>query len=185
MLWRVRTTLADRPGALAALAQRCGDRDVNILGLQVFPGVDGVTDELVLRAPGGWGLADVAELVEDAGGRRVTVSPCTVHALHDAPTRYLQAARRLVDDPADLARVLAGVLDAQADDSDPAMRAVQETIEVGSGSTIRRITPFTGSSAPARRRSPTSPSGSCTDSARRTSAADRQRRTRRCAPATE
>jgi GNAT superfamily N-acetyltransferase len=135
--------LADRPGALAALAQRCGDRDVNILGLQVFPGVDGVTDELVLRAPGGWGLADVAELVEDAGGRRVTVSPCTVHALHDAPTRYLQAARRLVDDPAALARVLAGVLDAQADDADPAMRAVQETIEVGSGSTIRRITPFT------------------------------------------
>ena len=29
---------------------------MNILGLQIFPGVEAVTDELVLRAPTGWGL---------------------------------------------------------------------------------------------------------------------------------
>ena len=40
MLWRVRTTLPDRPGALAVLAQRCGAAGVNILGLQIFPGIE-------------------------------------------------------------------------------------------------------------------------------------------------
>ena len=73
MLWRVRTTLADRPGALAALARHCGERSVNILGLQIFPGVEGVTDELVLSSPAGWTLAEVAALVESAGGTAVSV----------------------------------------------------------------------------------------------------------------
>ena len=77
MLWRVRTTLEDRPGALAGLATRCGEAGVNILGLQVFPGVDRVTDELVLRTPDDWELADLAALVEGAGGSRVSVLPCT------------------------------------------------------------------------------------------------------------
>ena len=51
MLLRVRTTMSDRPGSLATLARHCGEQGVNILGLQIFPGVEGVTDELVLRAP--------------------------------------------------------------------------------------------------------------------------------------
>ena len=55
MLWRVRTSMPDRPGALAVLAQNCGAAGVNILGLQIFPGVEAVTDELVLRTPEGWG----------------------------------------------------------------------------------------------------------------------------------
>jgi GNAT superfamily N-acetyltransferase len=70
MLWRVRTTLADRPGALAALALRCGSRDVNILGLQIFPDGDTVTDEVVLRVPDAWVLADVAELAALVAERR-------------------------------------------------------------------------------------------------------------------
>ena len=51
VLFRVRTTMSDRPGSLATLARHCGEQGVNILGLQIFPGVAGVTDELVLRAP--------------------------------------------------------------------------------------------------------------------------------------
>ena len=47
MLWR-RATVPDRPGALAVLATECGTSQVNILGFQIFPGVDLVTDELVL-----------------------------------------------------------------------------------------------------------------------------------------
>ena len=49
MLWRVRTTLPDRPGALAVLAQHCGAAGVNILGLQIFPGVEAVTGEPGVR----------------------------------------------------------------------------------------------------------------------------------------
>ena len=106
MLFRARTTLSDRPGSLATLARHCGEQGVNILGLQIFPGVEGVTDELVLRAPGTWGLGDVAELIEGAGGTRVTVGSCTEHALVDGPIQYLHGLRRLAHDPHTLAEVL-------------------------------------------------------------------------------
>ena len=88
-LWRVRCTLPDRPGSLAALTRECGAARVNILGLQIFPGVETVTDELVLHAPEGWGLVDIAGLVESAGGTSVSGTPCTEHALVDQPVRYV------------------------------------------------------------------------------------------------
>ncbi len=113
MLWRVRTTLSDRPGALAGLAHSCGLRGANILGMQIFPGVQGVTDELVMRVPESWTDGELRQLVEGAGGRDVVVAPCTPHALADAPTRYLQALRHVVDDPGRLAPVLADLLDAE------------------------------------------------------------------------
>ena len=111
MLWRVRTTLADRPGSLAVLARRCGEQSVNILGLQIFPGVDGVTDELVLRSPDGWALADVAALVESAGGTHVSVGACTEHALVDGPTRFLHVLRDVVRGGVSPDAALAGLLD--------------------------------------------------------------------------
>lgn len=113
MLWRVRTTLADRPGSLAELARSCGAAKVNILGLQIFPEVTGVTDELVLRTPGGWTEARVAGLVESAGGADAAVSGCSEHALVDPPTRYLHAVRSLLHDREDPATVLAELLDAE------------------------------------------------------------------------
>lgn len=114
MLWRVRTTLADRPGALAVLARRCGEESVNILGLQIFPGVGGVTDELVLRSPQGWSLADVAALVESAGGTEVSVGACTEHALVDGPTRYLHALRGVLHGAESPDQALARLLDTGA-----------------------------------------------------------------------
>jgi hypothetical protein len=45
MLWKVRATLAERPGSLAELARSCGEAGVNILGLQIFPGIGSVTDD--------------------------------------------------------------------------------------------------------------------------------------------
>ncbi len=113
MLWRVRTTLSDRPGSLAALALHCGEQGVNILGLQIFPGIGGVTDELVLRAPATWGTGDVAALVEGAGGERVSVAACTEHALVDGPIHYLNALRRVAHDPSVLPEMLARLLDAE------------------------------------------------------------------------
>ena len=99
MLWRVRTTLPDRPGALAALAQHCGAAGVNILGLQIFPGVQAVTDELVLRTPEGWGVPEIARLIESSGGISVSAAACTEAALTDQPTRYVQAARAVLPSP--------------------------------------------------------------------------------------
>ena len=110
MLWRVRTTLPDRPGALAVLAQHCGEAGVNILGLQIFPGIEAVTDELVLRTPEGWGLPELAELVEGSGGIAVSATPCTEAALGDQPTRYVQAARAILAQPASFPEVVADAL---------------------------------------------------------------------------
>ena len=114
MLWRVRTTMPDRPGALAALADECGRADVNIVGLQVFPGQQVVTDELVLDAPDAWGADEVASLVERAGGESVIAQPCTDAALVDQPTRYVQAAREVLAQPASFPDVVAQLFDAAA-----------------------------------------------------------------------
>lgn len=114
MLWRVRTTLPDLPGALAALADECGRADVNILGLQVFPGEEVVTDELVLSTPDDWDFGAVAALVERAGGEGVIAQHCTEEALVDQPARYVQAAREVLAQPASFPDVIAHLFDADA-----------------------------------------------------------------------
>lgn len=146
MLWRVRTTLPDRPGALAALAQRCGDAGVNILGLQIFPGVEAVTDELVLRAPADWSLPDIAALVEGAGGENVSGNVCTEQALVDQPARYVQAARTVLAQPASFPEVVARLFDAEADPSGDDLSAVQDVMDMVVGEVqvqVRRTAPFT------------------------------------------
>lgn len=144
MLWRVRTTLADRPGALAELAASCGAAGVNILGLHVHPGVDRVTDELVLRTPDDWDLADLAELVEGSGGTRVSVLPCTEASLADQPTRYVLAARSILAQPAGFPEVVAELFDAETDPSD--LGDVMDGMDLAIGNVLvqlRRTAPFT------------------------------------------
>jgi len=146
MLWRIRTTLPDRPGSLAVLAQHCGDAGVNILGLQIFPGVEAVTDELVLRTPTGWGLADVAALVERSGGEGVTGAECTEAALADQPVRYVRAARTILAQPASFPEVVARLFDAEADPADAATAPVQDVMEMTVGDVqvqVRRTAAFT------------------------------------------
>jgi ribosomal protein S18 acetylase RimI-like enzyme len=146
MLWRVRTTLPDRPGALAELAASCGESGVNILGLQIFPGVARVTDELVLRTPADWELADLAELVEHAGGTEVSVLPCTEAALTDQPTRYVLAARSILAQPAGFPEVVAQLFDAEADPAVSTLGPVQDVMDLVVGEVVvqvRRTAPFT------------------------------------------
>ncbi|RJS46491.1 GNAT family N-acetyltransferase [Nocardioides cavernaquae] len=146
MLWRVRTTLPDRPGALAVLAQNCGASGVNILGLQIFPGVESVTDELVLRTPSGWGLAEIAELIEGSGGENVSGAQCTEHALVDQPARYVQAARNILAQPASFPEVVARLFDAESDPVAGGLAAVQDVMEMTVGDVhvqVRRTAPFT------------------------------------------
>lgn len=148
MLWRVRTTLPDRPGALAVLAQHCGEAGVNILGLQIFPGIEAVTDELVLRAPAGWGLPELAALVEGSGGVAVSATPCTEAALGDQPTRYVQAARTILTQPASFPEIVAMLFDADAEPTaGSALGPVQDVMDMTVGDVqvqVRRTAPFTG-----------------------------------------
>jgi len=110
MFFRVRASLTERPGALALLATRCGEARRNILGLQIFPDLGQVTDEMVISAPEDWTAGAVAELVSGAGGDEVSVEPCTTHDLIDQPTRWLTAAHDVVMDPSLLPTVLEKLL---------------------------------------------------------------------------
>ncbi|MCW2827174.1 MAG: N-acetyltransferase [Marmoricola sp.] len=110
MFFRVRTSLTERPGALALLATRCGEAGLNILGLQIFPDLGRVTDELVISTPDTWTARAVAELVSGAGGDEVSVEPCTTHDLIDQPTRWLTAAHDVMSDPAMLPTMLEKLL---------------------------------------------------------------------------
>ncbi|GAA2136207.1 hypothetical protein GCM10009844_02280 [Nocardioides koreensis] len=146
MLWRVRTTLPDRPGSLAVLARSCGEAGVNILGLQIFPGIESVTDELVLRTPEGWGLPEIARLVEASGGLAVTAAPCTEAALSDQPTRYVHAARTILARPASFPEVVATLFDAEADPEQGQLGPVQDVMDMTVGDVqvqVRRTAPFT------------------------------------------
>jgi ribosomal protein S18 acetylase RimI-like enzyme len=145
MLWRVRTTLPDRPGALALLAEQCGLADVNILGLQIFPGVEAVTDELVLRTPDDWEPAQIGRLVETAGGRDVVAMPCTEDALADQATLYVQAARAVLERPMTFPDVVGRLFDARLEsvDGTPAGDDVMEMTVGDVEVQVRRSTAFT------------------------------------------
>jgi ribosomal protein S18 acetylase RimI-like enzyme len=110
MFFRVRASLTDRPGTLALLTTRCGEAGLNILGLQIFPDLGRVTDELVISTPEDWTAGAVAELVSGAGGDEVSVEPCTTHDLIDQPTRWLTAAHDVVLDPSMLPILLEKLL---------------------------------------------------------------------------
>jgi GNAT superfamily N-acetyltransferase len=110
MFYRVRTRLRDSPGALARLAQHCGDAEVNILALQIYPELGAVTDDLVVETPDAWTAAAVVELVSGAGGDEVSVVPCATHDLVDQPTAWLRAAMTVMEDPDSLPSALTGLL---------------------------------------------------------------------------
>ena len=113
MFYRVRTKLADTPGALAVLAQHCGDAGVNILALQIYPELGAVTDDLVVETPESWTAAAVVELVSGAGGDEVSVVPCATHDLVDQPTVWLRAAQAVLDEPDSLPAELTTLLGAR------------------------------------------------------------------------
>lgn len=142
MLWRVRTSLPDRPGALAALAQECGKAEVNILGLQVFPGVHSVVDELILRTPDEWCESDIAELVARSDGATVNAVRCDEAALTDQPTRYVEAARAVLTQPSSFPWVVATLFDAAPGTADADMDAMDLVVDEVAVQ-IHRAAPFT------------------------------------------
>lgn len=137
-------TMPDRPGALATLAQECGVAGVNILAMQVFPGVESVTDDFVLEVPGHWKETEVGALVERAGARAVVSHPCTEQALIDQPARYVEAARAILAQPARFPEVVAALFDAEPDRAGETALTDSMEMTVGEVSVqIHREAPFT------------------------------------------
>ncbi|MFF4015739.1 GNAT family N-acetyltransferase [Streptomyces sp. NPDC001843] len=101
-LWRMRTTVKDQPGSLAALCTALAGRRVDILSLQTHPLAEGTVDEFLLRAPGGLAAAEICRAVSLAGGAGTWIERADAHDLVDAPTRVLGLAARTALDAAEL-----------------------------------------------------------------------------------
>ncbi|MFG3089024.1 GNAT family N-acetyltransferase [Streptomyces sp. CAI-85] len=109
-LWRMRTTVRDEPGALAALCTALAGHRVDILSLQTHPlGADTV-DEFLLRAPGALGADEITRAVSLAGGSDTWIERADAHDLVDAPTRVLGLATRTALDAAELPLALRQLL---------------------------------------------------------------------------
>ncbi|MEI5102407.1 GNAT family N-acetyltransferase [Streptomyces sp. PmtG] len=109
-LWRMRTTVRDEPGSLAALCTALAHARVDILSLQTHPLGDSTVDEFLVRAPSALAAADLAHAVSGAGGSRTWIERADAHDLVDAPTRVLNLATRTALDAAELPLALRQLL---------------------------------------------------------------------------
>lgn len=116
-LWRMRTTVTERPGTLAAVCTALAGVHVDILSLQTHPlGLapgdeqERTLDEFLLRAPETLEAADLHRAVTGAGGRDTWAERADAHDLVDSPTRVLGLATRTALDSAELPLALRGLL---------------------------------------------------------------------------
>lgn len=109
-LWRMRTTVKDEPGSLAALCTALAAHRVDILSLQTHPLGDGTVDEFLLRAPGALEGSEITRAVARAGGADTWIERGDAHDLVDAPTRVLGLATRTALDAAELPLALRQLL---------------------------------------------------------------------------
>ncbi|UUN25549.1 GNAT family N-acetyltransferase [Streptomyces sp. FIT100] len=109
-LWRMRTTVRDQPGSLAALCTALARHQVDILTLQTHPLADGTVDEFLLRAPAALQAPQITREVAAAGGRSTWIERADAHDLVDTPTRLLGLATRTALDAAELPLALRQLL---------------------------------------------------------------------------
>ncbi|GGY45768.1 hypothetical protein GCM10010363_28040 [Streptomyces omiyaensis] len=110
VLWRMRTTVDDAPGSLAALCTVLALLDVDILTLQTHPLTEGTVDEFLLRAPATLSSGALAREIGAAGGRDTWTERADAHDLVDTPTRVLGLATRTALDAAELPLALRQLL---------------------------------------------------------------------------
>ncbi|MFD4941100.1 GNAT family N-acetyltransferase [Streptomyces sp. NPDC058409] len=134
VLWRMRTTVRDIPGSLAALCVALARHRVDILTLQTHPLADGTVDEFLLRAPAPLQAQQLSRAISAAGGGSTWIERADAHDLVDAPTRILGLATRTALDAAELPLALRQLLGRCTIHSLPAVsltgRATGETAPV-------------------------------------------------------
>ncbi|MGD9485477.1 GNAT family N-acetyltransferase [Streptomyces sp. TRM70308] len=109
-LWRLRTTVPERPGALAVLCTSLARRRIDILALQTHPLGAATVDEFLLRAPAGVESGELSALAATGGGHDTWVERADAHDLVDGPTRTLALATRTALDTAELPLALRELL---------------------------------------------------------------------------
>ncbi len=114
-LWRARTVLKDRPGALQKVTHALARLDTNILSIHVHPVAGGVLDEFVLSAPGDLREGELLRALRDGGGSDAQVWPTTALAMADGQTGALSLAARIAANPEELPLAVAELLRARID----------------------------------------------------------------------
>ncbi|MFE2547264.1 GNAT family N-acetyltransferase [Streptomyces sp. NPDC059355] len=110
-LWRMRTTVRDEPGSLAAICSALARQEVDILTLQTHPLPEGGTvDEFLLRAPQRLAAAELSRAIARSGGHSTWIERADAHDLVDTPTRVLGLATRTALDAAELPLALRQLL---------------------------------------------------------------------------
>ncbi|MEU7330869.1 GNAT family N-acetyltransferase [Streptomyces parvus] len=109
-LWRMRTTVLDAPGSLAALCTALAGLRVDILTLQTHPLAEGTVDEFLLRAPATLQAQELSRKIAAAGGASTWIERADAHDLVDTPTRVLSLATRTALDAAELPLALRQLL---------------------------------------------------------------------------
>ncbi|MFE7330696.1 GNAT family N-acetyltransferase [Streptomyces sp. NPDC057565] len=110
VLWRMRTTVRDAPGSLAALCIALARHRIDILTLQTHPLAQGTVDEFLLRAPVSLQVRELSRAISAAGGSSTWIERADAHDLVDAPTRILGLATRTALDAAELPLALRQLL---------------------------------------------------------------------------
>ncbi|MFD4220248.1 GNAT family N-acetyltransferase [Streptomyces griseus] len=110
VLWRMRTTVRDAPGSLAALCVALSGLRVDILTLQTHPLAQGTVDEFLLRAPVSLPAQELSREIAAAGGASTWIERADTHDLVDTPTRVLSLATRTALDAAELPLALRQLL---------------------------------------------------------------------------
>ncbi|MFI7085032.1 GNAT family N-acetyltransferase [Streptomyces anulatus] len=109
-LWRMRTTVRDAPGSLAALCVALAGLRVDILTLGTHPLAQGTVDEFLLRAPASLQARELSRVIAAAGGTSTWIERADAHDLVDIPTRVLSLATRTALDAAELPLALRQLL---------------------------------------------------------------------------
>ncbi|MTE22163.1 GNAT family N-acetyltransferase [Streptomyces sp. TRM43335] len=110
VLWRLRTTVREEPGSLAALCGALAEYRVDVVGLQTHPLGEVTVDEFMLRAPWSLEAATLRRAVSSAGGRETWLERADAHDMVDVPTRVLELATRTALDSAELPLALRRLL---------------------------------------------------------------------------
>lgn len=110
VLWRMRTTVRDNPGSLAALCTALARLRIDILTLQTHPLARGTVDEFLLRAPATLQAQELTREISAAGGSSTWIERADAHDLVDTPTRVLGLATRTALDAAELPLALRQLL---------------------------------------------------------------------------
>jgi hypothetical protein len=124
-LWRLRTTVDDRPGFLAVLTASLALKSVNILSVQVHGTETGAVDDFLIDAPSDLTEPELLAAVVKGRGRDPWVRRSEAQRLVDAPTEILGAAIRVIRDPDTLISALDYVMLASTVRSVPADPSLQ------------------------------------------------------------